>query len=1752
MKAFNWKKFKVFLLSGVMVLATAFCAILGIALSGSFTANAEDDNKLSETEYQTDGASIRIFDKVQDENGNVEMKETERDGIRFHIETGVGYKVEGNTLINTQKRNEFNDSYVVAEGYTTYTLIIPTHLIPEGKTLDWSLSQEQDSKVMALDTTKYWFDDKEGNHESVAYVYNLPKALYTKPISFCGVILNSAGTVVAQTSVSERYLVEVAKIAYNETIIEGDSYWGSEELDEKAAPLIKKFIPTRKINYIYTDAEGTQQSYEEEVMWGESPKAPNVSINASGYIAKQPAWYNADDSEEFDVTKKLTDIVAGQQNDPITLTFVASANFGLTGVAHYGEFTYEGTKYSGIKVYATLPVLDFYTEEERATGSTRMVPLDVKALNIEHKGTGTFNGIEGVWTLLEGKGSGAQVRLVFAFNSGLQDGLQDGDRLIVKGDSIFYTHGIMYNLTEDYTIDFSLVNNEKDYGIFLGYLNNSHIKSIENWVEPTDNTRLRIRVTFYEDLLINSDFTFVYEGTLPDGYQYPVYIKTATGETTKVPGGFYHWNEGQHTILELEGYAHNHGDELFGAPGTKIVQNGGYYIFEDEMYAYFNDTDWVVGGEKGKFGANAFSAVGNNFTEGTKEIRFTTNSNAILTEGGANTDRWFDTVKQISVENMSDQPYGVYLTALDGTVTEIDNFVYHGQDISSSSYHHIFAFEGVIGTQAGETITIVSGTRFWAGSEYFTATEDIVFYYNGIRWISNSNGDANQEITASDFTGNNYNLLEVGINKVRMHFTAESFNGQMGSLMLEQGGITVNGIPYTNLMYHGNGNMIFEIIGDGSKAIGANAFTDTLVIEAGTKLWIGMENGSPNTPYCIYFPERLEWRYVEYLFDQREIEVGGLGKINGAWAIANNTDISNADIIKLSNEIHNNPNVEDEVRLKLTSGKIIDSYYGFVAMDISKGIPVVNGVEMPKKAFAYGQAHNLLAVRGGEYGSHDGDYLMIPAGSTWWTTQGSITFTEEIFYTYKDGAWVQGDLRAVANVTANNASVSGLENMVQGKTYSFTVTPESDYKVSSVTVNGKTVALTADNTYTLTAQANNEIIVKTVKGYNVTFKVDDGATINDGAITDGTIKAVANGETLTFSVAVKDGYRLKEVTNATDNGNGNYTVSSETTVTITTVKQYVVSYTIPANVTASFNGQPVSGSGSIAVETGTYTANVTANEGYILQRVTANGTSLTANNGNYSVDVNDNVELACVVIDPINVKNSMIQLAQVYTSDSKSFRIYLDETDAEIKAIAGANTNRTPMGTVNLILGGSSVTPTQYNYFGLINGIHHQCLEVVCDVGSLKSGDSLTIKKGTYFHLYDDKYIYFDEDYSFKCFAVTLTPTNATIKVETDAVSAGSFTSTTVVPEGSALSIITVSAANGYGLKSVKIAGTEKVTGATTLITDSIESLNNDVAITAEAATYTITFSCTRASVKDIQSNNTTLTQNNNKVTVPYGFGITFTAVPSNSSIESVTANKGALTEGNSNSYTYTPSKTCEDATITVTGNGGCLVEGTLITLADGTQKAVENLKAGDMLLVFNHETGKYETAPLLVNTHATAKAEWYTVISLYFSNGEVLRIADEHAVFSKTENKYVYINANNAYEFIGDEFISSVYENGEVINNVVTLDNVTIEKEYVRIFTPVSAWHMNVIADNMLTLSGRTVNFFEYDETMKYDEEKMYADIEEYGLYTYEDFADYISEEVFNAFPFKYFKVAIEKGEYTWEELMFLISEYNESDSEK
>ena len=1417
MKIFNKKNFKRTLLSFTLGVASVACGIAGIALNKSVEANADT---LSATQYQTDGASIRVFKKA----ASGELVETDKSGIRFHVEMGDGYTVDGSELV-TDEINEKNNSYKLAEGYKTYTLIIPSRLLG---TNDLTVDTPT---VKMLDTTEYWYADTDGNLESVAYIYNIPDTKYTDTFAFRGIIckVNEDGTEtkIAETDVANRQLSYVAKRAYEETMDPSYLYWAkNEDFEAEAAEKIKEFIPTYTLVY---NVNGTEVS--EEVLWGDTPKEiPSFDVANDPYLEYAATWFDTESHKEFDVTRALS----YDTSCTINLTHASTMDFKLTGVADYNNFTVNGTNYSGIKVYATLPVGDFYTADEIANGTGKMVEISKGAVKVDYEGSGSFSGLQGVWALLEGKGTGAQMRLIFAFDSST---MRNGDKLILRDDSVFYAQNIMYALTEEYTIDYKCDSaGNEDYGVFLGYLHNSDVEKMENWDEFKDGTRLRIRVTFKNDLLINSDFEFKFDGALPEGYEYAVYTQCNDTDTkTPITQGYYYWNEGRHTILELDGYAYHSNDELYGAPGTKIVQNGGYYIFEDAMYAYYNGSEWVNGSPKGTFGANAFELKGWDATD-TTEIRFTTNSNTALIGGGA-TDRWFDKVVSMKSENMSNtEPYAVYFTDVDGTKTEITDFMYHGQD-TNSGYNHIFAFKNFKGTKPGQMVTVIGGTRFWAGGEYFTATETMSFYFNGRDWIANHAKAADETVAFAEYVDHGYNYFEAELNRLRLHFANEKFNGAGASLYLESGSVKVNDTAYTKLHYHGSGNKIFEIIGDANNAIGKNAFADVLTIEKGTRVWMD--------GHCLEFTDEWSLTYIgEGLRD------GGGNKFKYEWVRnSQNIEVNKNNIVRLYN-------VDDaaggEVRLVLDAGILTNSYYGYAAVDTAKGLPVVNGKAFSDTAFAYSSGNNLIAVRGGEFGRNDGDYIKIPKGSVWWTTQGSITFTEEIFYTYENGAWVTGDLRATANVTAENATVTGLDHLVVGKVYPFTVTPADGYTVKSVTINGDDTPITANNVYNLAAQKTNEIVIATLEGYNVDFSIDGGATVTvDGdAINSGMIKPVAAGETLTFKVVAKEGYRLLSVNGATDNGNGTYTVSAEATVTITTVKQWTVSYNIPANVTARFNGLTVSGAGSLPVDEGTYSATISANAGYILKSVKANGAELTATDDTYTINLNSDITLTAEVIDPINVSNSMVSRKVYYLEDVKNdagevtqtfrgIRIYFDpEKDAELAAVTGGNYGITMTGNVSLTMNGAPATPEYYSYFGLIDGTQHQALEVRFDLREWKNGDKLVIEQGTYFS-FNGTYIYFDEDVSAENYTVTWnTPANANVIVRANAeyLQDGekmggdvSLKTNAMVLKGTTLTITVEPTAIKYAVSSVKINGADQDTSG-------VYSYSVTSAVTIEAA----------------------------------------------------------------------------------------------------------------------------------------------------------------------------------------------------------------------------------------------------------------------------------------------------------------------------
>lgn len=230
-------------------------------------------------------------------------------------------------------------------------------------------------------------------------------------------------------------------------------------------------------------------------------------------------------------------------------------------------------------------------------------------------------------------------------------------------------------------------------------------------------------------------------------------------------------------------------------------------------------------------------------------------------------------------------------------------------------------------------------------------------------------------------------------------------------------------------------------------------------------------------------------------------------------------------------------------------------------------------------------------------------------------------------------------------------------------------------------------------------------------------------------------------------------------------------------------------------------------------------------------------------------------------------------------------------------------------------------------------------------------------------------------------------------------------------------------------------------------------------------------------------------------------------------------------------------------------GGGSCIADGTLITLADGCQIPVEQLTGNEKLLVWNLFTGNFDVAPILFIDSDPAKE--YEIINLRFSDGTSVKVISEHAFWDCNLNKYVFLRADAA-KYIGHWFNKQITSaNGEMKWTKVQLVDVELTTEITTAWSPVTYGHLCYYVNGMLSMPGATesfINIFDVDaETMKIDEVAFEQDIETYGLFTYEEFAELlpIPEVIFEAFGGQYLKVAIGKGLTTMEELETLIQRY-------
>jgi hypothetical protein len=143
-----------------------------------------------------------------------------------------------------------------------------------------------------------------------------------------------------------------------------------------------------------------------------------------------------------------------------------------------------------------------------------------------------------------------------------------------------------------------------------------------------------------------------------------------------------------------------------------------------------------------------------------------------------------------------------------------------------------------------------------------------------------------------------------------------------------------------------------------------------------------------------------------------------------------------------------------------------------------------------------------------------------------------------------------------------------------------------------------------------------------------------------------------------------------------------------------------------------------------------------------------------------------------------------------------------------------------------------------------------------------------------------------------------------------------------------------------------------------------------------------------------------------------------------------------------------------------VAGNGGyvCFPAGTMITLSNGTKKAIEDIGYNDNILVWNFDLGEYASAkPIWIKASETATE--YNVLT--FSDGSVLKTVGNHHIFNKQAERFTH--TMTADTPIGTV---TVNEQGEEI----TLVSAEVVKESVEFYNVWTEYHLNMFAQGVLT----------------------------------------------------------------------------------
>lgn len=221
------------------------------------------------------------------------------------------------------------------------------------------------------------------------------------------------------------------------------------------------------------------------------------------------------------------------------------------------------------------------------------------------------------------------------------------------------------------------------------------------------------------------------------------------------------------------------------------------------------------------------------------------------------------------------------------------------------------------------------------------------------------------------------------------------------------------------------------------------------------------------------------------------------------------------------------------------------------------------------------------------------------------------------------------------------------------------------------------------------------------------------------------------------------------------------------------------------------------------------------------------------------------------------------------------------------------------------------------------------------------------------------------------------------------------------------------------------------------------------------------------------------------------------------------------------------------DITLYAKWQSQCIAAGTLITMENGEQKAAEDLEIGDVVRTFDHETGEVSSAPVAFIWESENVANAFT---LTFEGDTAVTVVEEHGFYDQEEQKYAFINAKNAENYIGHHFYNAD------TNSWLALKSCEVLHDSVDAYAIITSGHLNHLSNGMLSMCDGTVkifaNVFEYDAQMRFDADKKQGDIEAYGLTPIEKLLELegFTEADYEIYNLQYLNVAIGKGPITWD----------------